>query len=104
MKEWAQSMPAEFRLCDDLYDADMCFRAIDQATDSVLLTNFIQFHIFHVSTYSCLLQPKSMADYAQQILSWVQEHSLGMALKSCRLLLYAIHRLAVADTASCEFA
>ncbi|KAL7312429.1 hypothetical protein PS15m_008189 [Mucor circinelloides] len=103
MKEWARSIPDEFRLCDDLYDEELCFKAIDQATDSILLTNFIQFHIFHVSTYSCLLQPKSMADYAQQILSWVQEHSLAMALKSCRLLLYAIHRLAVADTSSCNY-
>ncbi|KAL9545736.1 hypothetical protein MBANPS3_007008 [Mucor bainieri] len=103
MKEWARSIPAEFRLCDDLYDAEMCFQAIDRATDSVLLTNFIQFHLFHVSTYSCLLQPKSLADDDQQILSWVQEHSLTTALRSCRLLLYAIRRLAVADTSSCNY-
>jgi hypothetical protein len=103
MKEWAAAIPAEFRLCSDLYDSELCYKAIDEATDSVLLTNFIQFHIFHVSIYSCLLQPKSLSDYGQQLLSWVQEHSLSKALKSCQLVLHAIHRLAVADATSCKF-
>ncbi|KAI8643652.1 hypothetical protein BD408DRAFT_149424 [Parasitella parasitica] len=103
MREWASAMPAEFRLCDDLYDWEKCYKAIDQVTDSILLTNFIQFHVFHVSTYSCLLQPKSLSDYGQDLLSRVQEHSLTKALESCKLLLHAIHRLAVANPNSCNY-
>lgn len=103
LQEWAASLPAEFRLCNDLYDKEACFKAIDQTTDSVVLITFIHFHIFHVSNYSCLLQPKSLhGETQQQLLSWVQEHALQKALKSCQLALYAIHRLTMAETNSCE--
>jgi len=98
------SLPAEFRLCNDLYDKEACFKAIDQATDSVVLATFIHFHMFHVSTYSCLLQPKTLHDETQQQLpAWVQEHSLQKALRSCQLALYAIHRLTMAETNSCKY-
>lgn len=103
LQEWAASLPAEFRLCNDLYDKEACFKAIDQTTDSVVLITFIHFHIYHVSTYSCLLQPKSLhGETQQQLLSWVQEHSLQKALRSCQLALYAIHRLSMTETNSCE--
>ncbi|GAN09053.1 hypothetical protein MAM1_0240c08575 [Mucor ambiguus] len=104
LQEWAMSLPAEFRLCHDLYDKEACFKAIDQTTDSVVLTTFIHFHIFHVSTYSCLLQPKSLhGETQQQLLSWVQERSLQKILRSCQLALYAIHRLTMAETNSCNY-
>ncbi|KAL7334187.1 hypothetical protein PS15p_202991 [Mucor circinelloides] len=104
LQEWAMSLPAEFRLCNDLYDKEACFKAIDQTTDSVVLATFIHFHMFHVSTYSCLLQPKTLYDETQQQLpAWVQEHSLQRALRSCQLALYAIHRLTMAETNSCNY-
>ncbi|KAK4516375.1 uncharacterized protein ATC70_011346 [Mucor velutinosus] len=104
LREWAMALPAEFRLCNNLYDKEACYEAIDQTTDSVVLITFIHFHIFHVSIYSCLLQPKSLHGESQQpLLSWVQEHSLKKALRSCQLALYAIHRLTMAETNSCSY-
>jgi hypothetical protein len=76
---------------------------MEKTTNSVLLMNFLQFHLFIASIYSCLLQPKALTDQGQQLLSVVQQHSLSQALKSCRLLIHGIHRLAIIDTTSCKF-
>ncbi|CEP13854.1 hypothetical protein [Parasitella parasitica] len=77
IREWASAMPAEFQLCDNLYDWELCYKAIDQ--------------------------PKSLSNYGQELSSRVQEHSLTKALESCKLLLHAIHRLAVANPDSCNY-
>ncbi|KAL9537495.1 hypothetical protein MBANPS3_011731, partial [Mucor bainieri] len=104
LQEWTMALPAEFRLCRDLYDKRTCFEAIDLTNDTVVLTTFILFHIFHVDTYSCLLQPKSLADETQQqLLSCVQDRSLHKLLTSCQLALYGIHRLAMVESRSCSY-
>lgn len=103
IKEYTKDVPAELRLCDDLNDIRLCYDVIEKTTDSVLLINFIQFHIFIASIYSCLLQPKALTDQDQQLLSLVQQHSLSQALKSCQLLIHGIHRLAIVNTSSCKF-
>lgn len=103
IKEYTTKVPPDIRLCADMNNTDMCFEAIDKTKDPVLLVNFMHFHILQMSVYSCLLRPKALSDQGQQILSLVQEHSLSKALKSCQLLLHAIHRLAVTDQTSCNY-
>ncbi|EPB85686.1 hypothetical protein HMPREF1544_07512 [Mucor circinelloides 1006PhL] len=103
IKEYTKAVPAEFRLCDDLNNVEMCFHAIENTVDSVLLVNFVQFHILQMSVYSCLLQPKALNSQGQQLLSSIQEHSLENALKSTQFILCGIRRLAAADTTSCIY-
>ncbi|CEP11348.1 hypothetical protein [Parasitella parasitica] len=103
MKEYTEVIPAELRLCDDLSDVKKCYDAIEQTTDSVLLVNFVQYHFLNIGIYSSFLQPKAVSDQSQQLLSLVQQHSLSESLKSARLLIHAIHRLAAADTKSCNY-
>ncbi|KAL7324662.1 hypothetical protein PS15p_209822 [Mucor circinelloides] len=103
IKEYTRSVPADVRLCADMNNTAMCFEAMNTTTDSVLLINFMHFHVLQMSVYSCLLRPKALSDQGQQILSLVQEHSLSKALKSCQLMLRAIHRLAVTDATSCNY-
>lgn len=103
IKEYTRTVPADVRLCADMNNTAMCFEAMNTTTDSVLLINFMHFHVLQMSVYSCLLRPRALSDQGQQILSVVQEHSLSKALKSCQLMLRAIHRLAVTDATSCEY-
>ncbi|KAF1801225.1 Zn(2)-C6 fungal-specific transcription factor [Mucor lusitanicus] len=103
IKEYTKAVPAEFRLCDDLNSAKMCYYAIENTTDSVLLVNFVQFHILQMSVYSSLLQPKALSNQGQQLLSSIQEHSLEKALKSAQFILCGIRRLANAETTLCIY-
>ena len=103
IKEYTNNVPAELRLCDDLNDVRLCYDVMENTTDSVLLMNFVQFHIFIAGIYSCLLQPKALNNQDQQLLSLVQQHSLNQALKSCQLLIHGIHRLAIVNMSSCKF-
>ena len=103
IKEYTNNVPAELRLCDDLNDVRLCYDVMEKTTDSVLLMNFIQFHIFIAGIYSCLLQPKALTNQDQQLLSLVQQHSLSQTLKSCQLLIHGIHRLSIVNMSSCKF-
>ncbi|KAI9483588.1 MAG: hypothetical protein EXX96DRAFT_616559 [Benjaminiella poitrasii] len=96
IKEWAKTLPAELRLCDDLKDTEKCREAMNGETDFIVLLTFIQFHLVIVSTYSCLLKPITLGAN-EQILSYVQHYSLNQIIHSCRLLFYASHKVSLTE-------
>ncbi|CAO3641969.1 unnamed protein product [Mucor hiemalis] len=100
INEWSSAMPEEFRLCADLKNEQLCREAIASTNDVIKLISFVHFHVFLIGIYSCLLQPIALGSENDQILSYVQQHSLESSLKSCRLLINTIHRMSVSDGSS----
>ncbi|KAI7900051.1 uncharacterized protein BX663DRAFT_519457 [Cokeromyces recurvatus] len=91
-KEWASTLPDDFRICDDLKDFDKCKKAIDETSDLILLITFLGFHSFHINFYAYLLQPIAHGPN-EQILNYVEQYSLNQSLQSCYLLNYTIQRI-----------
>lgn len=92
--EWVQYMPVEIRICSSYKNPEGCKKAIDKTTDATLLLGFAQFHAYLVSMYYVLLRPSPSEDSRnEQLLTYVQHHSLEQALQCCGLLLYSVRRL-----------
>ncbi|KAI8977289.1 hypothetical protein BDF20DRAFT_836107 [Mycotypha africana] len=77
IQERGCSLPNEFRLCNDITNFDAF--------------TFMQFQLFQVMLYSSLLQPNALRSDNEQLLPYVQQHSLDQSLKSCRSMLYIIN-------------
>lgn len=104
INEWSNAMPEEFRLCADLKNEQLCREAIAKTNDVIKLASFVHFHVFMIGIYSCLLQPIALGTENDQLLSYVQQHSLQSSLTSCRLLIHTIHKLSTAkDTSNCHY-
>lgn len=101
--EWNNGAPNGFRLCEDVNNIELCFKAIDNTTDCVMLMAFIHYQAFIVSIYASLLHPVVLGDN-DQLLSFVQQSSLGKALKAGHILIHAVsHISAVAEgTSECK--
>jgi hypothetical protein len=98
--EWGRAVPPQFRICDDMTNFEMCKNALKTIADPISLINFIQFHTFQVTIYSCLLQPIALCADNNQLLSYVQKHSLDRSVESTRLILLAVQQLCISKEAS----
>lgn len=97
-------MPERFRLSPDMRNEQICMAAIDETDDFLKLLSFVHFHIFLVGIYSCLLQPVALGTENDQLLSFIQQHSLEDTLKSCRLIINAVHRMSRArGNSNCNY-
>ena len=96
-REWSESLPDQLRLCSNLKNETLCKQAIDATDDYLKLMTFVQYNIFTVGIYSCLLQPIALGRENCQLLSFVQQHSLDNSLQGCRLLIYAVHQMSKAS-------
>lgn len=100
VQEWVRSVPKEYRLCNDYLDPECCRQAIAQSTDMIMLLSYMHYTVLIIMIYGSLLKPIALRRDADQILSFVQNHSLEKTLAGCRLMIYTCARIAEIDTKS----
>ena len=104
--EWHASTPDKYRLCDNYLDVACCKEAIQTTADTTLLLAFMHFQVISTIIYSSLLRPVALKAKSDQLLSFIQNHTLEKALDGCRLLILAVRRVSQlerSETGTCYY-